>query len=181
MKGIKRFVVALVLTGLLMGAATRPVSAHVQASDNGVSAVMHILPDDNPVAGAATYIQFTFGGAKGNFDIARTDTELTVVQGSKTISETPVEPLEATGSAGHVVVTFPADGIYDLRLSGQPLSKNGSRFKMSFVVRVSPSGQTANLAGAVDVLFVSLGSLVVLGIFAYYNISGGRRYTKSKK
>lgn len=160
-----------------MAAQDGAASAHVQVTDNGVSAVMHILPEDDPSARDPTYIQFTFGGSKAAFDVGSCSCKLSVTQDGKETERNPVESLDATSGIGHVVVTFPKAGVYNLRLTGFTDSSAEQRFALPYVVRVSPEGQTSNVAGGTNVILVSLASLAVVGIVAYYNISNGLRYT----
>jgi hypothetical protein len=178
MSAIKIVLIAVAL--VVVAGWSAPVSAHVQASNDGVSAVMHILPEDDPTAAEVTYIQFTFGGSSRTFDVAGCACELVVRSGGREVSATPVEPIDATSPAGHVVVTFPREGIYDLDLRGFTDKSAKARFNLKYVVRVSAAGGAENAAGAVDVILTSLASLAAIGVLAYYNISGGTRYTTPK-
>jgi hypothetical protein len=166
---------SLVVICAVLGSAA-PAMAHVQASNNGVSAVMHIVPDDSPVAGKPTLVSFSFGGQASDFDIASCGCRLQVFSGSRTISDASVEPVDQTSSSGQVSVTFPKQGVYDLRLSGKIGEQTGRSFAIKFAVRVDPASGTADAAGGMNVIFISLASLVVVGIVAYYNISNGGRY-----
>jgi hypothetical protein len=173
------------LAGLIIGVFigllgwSAPASAHVQTANNGVSAVMHILPEDNPRAGEGTYIQFAFGGSAETFDAAVCDCELEVRDAAGVSSTTPVEPVDTSSTTSQVKVVFPRAGVYDLTLRGNADRNAQKRFAVVYVVRVSPGGAAGNKAGGLDVILVSLASLMCVGVIAYYIISSGTRYTNS--
>ncbi len=147
--------------------------AHVQATSNGISAVMHILPDDNPVAAKQTLVQFTFGGSTGDLDTAKCDCTLQVRQASETVSTYQLKPLEGSKTVVTSQLSFPKEGVYDLVVAGNA----AKQFSIQFVVRVDAAGGTANVAGGVDVIFVSVATLVIVAVLGYYAIAGGGRYT----
>ena len=153
---------------------TAPAAAHVQANDSGVSAIMHILPDDRPVAGEPTLIQFSFGGSSRAFSIMTCDCTLTVSKDNQIVSKTVLEPVDASSERGQVSVTFPASGAYVLTLSGSA----ETTFNMPFRVRVSAAaGKAERQHSGIDVILLGVTSVVTIGVLAYYNISSGLRYT----
>jgi hypothetical protein len=182
-KDAARLISGIVLVAVMVMTAVpaAPALAHVQSADNGVSAVMHIYPDDNPIAAESTYIQFTFGGSRSDFDVADCACAVQVVNSQgRTVSEPLVEPADQTSTLGHVSVTFPDAGIYRLKLSGYTTAAQSERFSLDYTLRVSPAGTAPNLTAGINVVLVSLASLAVVGIFAFYNIREGMRYTTHK-
>lgn len=175
---IKRLIWAMVSVLGLVTLSPGIASAHVQETSNDVSAVMHILPDDNPAAGKPTLITFSFGGPAKSFSITKCNCQLAVLQDGRTISQQSVEPLDQSSASGQTSVTFPEGGVYSLRLTGRV--SQATQFSIPFTVRVDASDETANLTGGVNVVFVSLASLVLVGMIAYYNIVNGQRYSNVK-
>ena len=175
MQKTKRFVGALALIIVALASCySAPAAAHVQASSNGVTAVMHILPDDSPIADKQTLIQFTLGGK--DVDTATCDCTLQIRQGSTTTASNKLKPLQGSQTVVTSSISFPKEGVYDLIIA----SNDTQKFSIDFVVRVDPSGGAANTAGGVDVLFISAASLVIVAVLGYYAITGGGRYTKQK-
>lgn len=154
-----------------------PVAAHVQTAGGSVSAVMHILPDDSPRAGEDTFVQFAFGGSGNDFDTGSCACELEVRDTKGVSSITPVEPVDGSSTASQARVVFPRAGVYDLTLRG---TAGQGRFAIEYTVRIGPSGGTDNMPGGLDVILISLASLIGVSVTAYYVISGGARYTNPK-
>jgi len=150
-----------------------PVAAHVEAGNNGVSAVMHIAPDDNPTAGQPTLIIFYMSGQGQNFSVASCGCQLEVRKDGKVVSTAIVEPADETTTDGQASVTFPDEGVYDFRLTG---TDGGRKFVIPYVVRANPAGGTTDAAAGTNVLMVGLASLAIVSILAYYNITRGGRY-----
>lgn len=170
-------VLFMVAVATLLLGSSAPVSAHVQNADNGVSAVMHILPDDSPVAAKLTQIQFTFGGSTEDFSTAACACTLEVRRGSGETTTSQLTPVTGTGTTANTSVTFPREGVYDLTVK----SLTGRPFAITFVVRVDPAGGARNVAGGIDVVFISVASLAIIAVLAYYTIAGGERYTAGIK
>lgn len=174
----RRFAISIVTSVLFFWVGCAPVSAHVEASNNGVSAVMHILPDDNPTAGGQTFLQFLFGGSNKDFTVQTCGCELTANDGSITRQAGVGAADAAATDNGIAVITFPQEGVYDLTLTG----KAGARaFAIPYVVRVGNPGQSLNISAAINVGFITAASLIILGLIAHYNIREGRRYAVSKR
>lgn len=153
------------------------VSAHVEQTDNGVSAVMHIYPDDNPLANQATAIQFVFGGNQPSFNVQTCGCTLTVNNGTNDVDRVGLQPVGQSKTSAKATITFPSDGVYGLSVSGKT-GISGQLFKLAYSVRVNPNGQKVSAAAAsgINVLLVSAASLVLLGMGAYFMIERGGRY-----
>jgi hypothetical protein len=179
MSGIRQRLLSAAAVVLLIAAVhSQPVAAHVEAGNNGVSAVMHILPEDNPIAQQQTYIQFIFGNSPSAFTTKNCTCVLTVSKAGKQVAQVPVKPIEDSASTSNTIVTFPGPGPYTLDLSGQDGEQT---FAIRYIVRVSPAGESPASAAGTDILLFGFAALSALGITAYYNISSGHRYTNSSK
>ncbi len=102
----------LLLTALLL--VPRSTSAHVLIKDESGSAgaVMHIMPDDDPIAGEEATLFFDVHGSAVTDKSARAT--LTIA------SELGVEskaPVQVTGSRVSASYVFPLQGLYKIKLS----------------------------------------------------------------
>jgi hypothetical protein len=126
----------LATIGCILAASFLPataVRAHVATEDNGISALMHIEPNDNPVNGeSATYV-FTFSDEYSDFDLH--DCDCRVLIDGEDVSALNVEsPLSGT-----VVHTIRSAGTHRLELIGKNKDANSSfkPFMLDYHVRVS--------------------------------------------
>lgn len=107
----------LLLGALLMLACAvvlpQPASAHVLIADstNSVGAVLHVVPDDDPVAGQESNLFFDVESQK----IDQNSTKLAITDAST--GQTSVVPTKATGSLVTADYTFPTQGVYKLSLT----------------------------------------------------------------
>jgi hypothetical protein len=173
----------VVSCGVIVGPASR-VQAHVLQSDNGVSAVLHITPDDDPIAGVPTVIGLEFNSTTPGFSLSQYATDVTVQGSSVTASEPPVTISSDSDTPlyGTAQVTFPEPGSYTLTVHGVPTG-SGQAFAIPYEIRAEQpqtiASQTSgtNSAGF-DSVMVGAASLGLLGIVAQYQIRQGGRYDK---
>ena len=184
-RGITRLVVAiplLVLAVIFTATVPQKASAHVLEQDGDAAAVLHIAPDDNPVAGAKTAISLEFSSADPNFNLDNYEVDVSI-QADNASSPTETAPLTPDGPAslyGTANVIFPSTGVYDIIARGTPNS-TGKAFKLTYVVRVEQTGaggvgKTVSSA-AFDTAMICLASFGLLVIIARYQIIKGERYT----
>jgi disulfide bond formation protein DsbB len=109
------------LFGLMLGltfiAALFPAvraSAHVLIADetNTVGAILHLTPDDDPVAGTTTGI---FYDVQTPIDLNNAAVHLQITNAEETISESVVTTREGSTASGAFI--FPIRGLYYLTLS----------------------------------------------------------------
>lgn len=162
--------------------ATSPTAhAHVLESDNGISAVLHIPPEDSPVAGEETTFKLTFSSTGPDFDINRYLVKAT-------LSSADFEPIAITMTTevnspteASAVLTVPKPGGYILQVEGAPL--HGRKpFGLEFnVLATVPAGGTADgKIGGVEPDFwvLNAAALAILATVAHHAIRTGGRYPK---
>lgn len=91
----------------------QPVAAHVLISDDtkSIGAVLHVVPDDDPIAGQQSNLFFDVQTQKIN----KADTKLTIV--NTTTGQTASVPIKVDASSITADYTFPSQGVYKLSLS----------------------------------------------------------------
>jgi hypothetical protein len=175
--------IAFLIVGLLFASLRTPTAqAHVLESDGGVSAVLHMPPDDAPDAGKNTAVNLAFASDDPDFDISDYRIQITLQRNDTILQTTTMQPDDGSTRDGAAVVTFPEPGAYRLQAQGTPLQA-GKRFTLSYSVRaVSSDGRALSdiTQAGTDFWIISLGSLVLLVLIARYNIRRGGRYAKQK-
>ena len=175
----------VLLSVLLIGCFGGTAEAHVLKQDNGIAAVMHIEPDDNPLANQPIKIALSFASSQGGFNLAHCRCQAAIIQNTKQLQQVALKPAlaGATLEAG-ATLTFPTAGVYDLNVTGAPTDGSFSSFKLDYLLRVaSPlSDHSVNSSSSSGVLLIGFGSVIILSMIGYTLIRGGGRYaTKSRK
>lgn len=180
--------VSMLLAVTLAAAAvlTTPMAAqaHVLEQDGGIGAVLHIVPDDDPIAGEVTTIGLDFSNSDPGFNLDRYNVSVALQGTSVNASTTPVslQPDGAASLYGTAQITFPSPGSYNLTVNGAPYKSTagGKPFTLTYEVRAERPRQPG-VAGVVngagfDTIMIGLLSFGALGIIANYQISQGSRY-----
>ncbi|MDL2341677.1 MAG: hypothetical protein QFB87_01185 [Patescibacteria group bacterium] len=181
MNHAKRFggmlTLAVVVAASLFNASA---SAHVLQSDNGVSAILHIKPDDNPVAGKPVPVNFLFSNDVGGFSLNDYKVQLRLIQNKTVKFSSPVPPLFFGASTeGETMATFPEVGVYSLQAKGTPVEKDAPPFTLNFTVRVASAADGKTGSGKTAVILSGF-SLIILGMVAAKTIQTGGKYRKPK-
>lgn len=92
----------------------QPVSAHVLVTDTTKSkgAIIHIIPDDDPIAGQASTLYFDMQDQLAK----ATDVSVQLVVTDSDGTRATV-PMKVSGSLAYAEYTFPAQGVYQLRFA----------------------------------------------------------------
>lgn len=92
---------------------SKPAFAHVLISDNTktVGAVLHVVPDDDPIAGQQSNLYFDIQSQKIN----EKNTKLTIT--NLTTDDVADVPVKVEGSSVNADYIFPSQGVYQLVLT----------------------------------------------------------------
>ncbi len=181
-RGLIIFVACL---SLVLGGTTGLASAHLLEQNNGISAVLHMPPDDNPQAGQITKLYLSFGNSANQFRLQNCTCQVSIKNNGRTLLTTTPQPAQNGAPLNSVAsITFPAIGVYDVIVIGSAKNGEFQAFQLDYLVRVatataSRSTMTQNSGGTA--LMISAGSLLILGIFAYIAIQHGSRYSSLSK
>ncbi len=170
---IKKFILTIGLA-LLSGLSTSavPALAHVLESDNGVSAILHIKPDDRPVAEKPITINLLFSNDVGGFSLDNYNVKLFVLQ-NKQVKYTGAVTPKFFGAAteGEAVVKFPSAGLYTVRVQGSPITKDVPTFTLNYDdIHVGEAIQPVSTKqnGAVTIILIAFGIITIAMIVASY-------------
>ena len=139
-------------------------SAHQLGSNNGVTVVLHVDPDDAPVSGANTQLVLYYGTTmpKTVFNTRYCDCHVQVYDGTKTIADVPIKTEFGNGTQATANVTFPSAAAYQVVVSGSATSGQFPTFRVPFVVRVV-AGTASNKARAAFFERLAIGVVALIG------------------
>jgi hypothetical protein len=167
----------LVIIGLSFNGGI--AQAHSLKTNNGFSAVMHIDPDDDPLANQPTVLNFLIGNEKLHYTQTDYRNSVTISANGTVLKKLSVDQ-SVFGNAGDGIAkyTFPSVNVYTVDLRGVLISDPSVNFHMSFIVRVTGTlGTVAVTNGrSSEVILIGAGSLVVLSIVGFTVIRNGGRY-----
>lgn len=167
---------ALVLLCLLTVSA-HVVSAHVLEFDNGIGAVLHIEPQDEPIAGQDAGFLFEFQDKNGNFDARACACRLTIMDTQNDQLADMALSASARNAASANFV-FPKRGTYTLRLSGSSTNQNAfSSFELSYTVRVDKGNGDAGVGSGTGSRAIFVLAAGVIGLLAFLLIRQEVIYT----
>ncbi len=189
--------VKIVFVGLgicfFLGRSTQPISAHVLQSDGDVGAVLHIDPDDDPIANSPATLIFELKDRTDKFQPSNCDCSVTVLSEGKNIFSQAVfqNNSEPTESSASILFTFPQKGVYQVVLAGKPKQENTFQpFSLTYDIRVSrevaatnskqQSAPPAKRSWVEDHLPIAL-ALTLLAIFAAYSLFTKFGYSQKDK
>jgi hypothetical protein len=185
---LKYLLVGVVVWGL----QGQQVLAHNVQIDDQVAATFHLEPNHNPKAGEVAKLWFALTKKGGEaIALADCDCQLMVQQKDQLVATPSLSALDVEKYKGIPAAnyTFPAVGLYNLRLSGRPKAGNGfNPFNLNYEVTVqagnkvseiSPKGQTENPPEEgnrpVNLLPIALG-VGAIGLIATLSLLlGGKR------
>ncbi len=137
---MQRLIIVLSISLLLALCSTAMspwlASAHVLESSNGVGAIIHIDPDDDPIAGERSVFYFEFKDKNDKFLASDCDCTMTVRQDDLVLK---TEKLKAIGKlSASASLTLPEQGLYTIKVAGRPLQpEKFTNFAFDYTFRVS--------------------------------------------
>lgn len=173
---------ALFVVAVAMAAAsTRPVRAHILVKDpaGAAGAIVHIMPDDDPIAGEPASFFFDIQG--GTFSTHEHLYALVITDQSGAETVIPVATTATTASATY---TFPQQGVYTVVLSAASVAPaTGHTHYFSFEQRVTRGAaygiiKPSNNSTAELLLIASICALLLLLIITYNRRTKITSYSK---
>jgi hypothetical protein len=113
--------------------------AHVLKTDGTIGAVLHIDPEDDPIAGQDASIFFEFKDTKNQFKVENCNFNVVITEDGQELSRQ-----QLADSSSHIIYSFPHKGIYTVTVSGVPNNGSFQQFSLSYDVRVAREGTSTN-------------------------------------
>jgi hypothetical protein len=152
---------AVVVVGAVL--FTSSASAHVLKVDGTIGAVLHVEPDDDPVAGTPSKLELEFDDTTGTFKMSNCICKIEIRQSGKNVAS---KDMVAGGETeGHLSYTFQKAGEYSVLATGTP-KQPGDFQKFSLRYDVHATSREKSAQPIPILLWVGLGLLVVLLLLA---------------
>lgn len=118
-------------------------SAHVLKQSNGISAVLHVTPDDKPVTGQPTKLELAFGDTRDAFSLPDCDCRVSIAHDETVVFAHP--KLQTTGTlSGVATFTFTKPALYDVLIDGHSRDGAFPDFHLDYDVEVA-QGKTTSI------------------------------------
>jgi hypothetical protein len=147
-------------------------AAHTLKIDNGVSGLMHTQPDDDPLAGVPTELDFAFSDSENNFRLADCNCQVAVKRSNgQTIQTVGLHTRYSNSTLNSITdVEFPTTGTYSVVVTGSANDHAFSDFQLVYPVQVSKTAasQTASSATKTrDAVLIAIGVVLICALLAY--------------
>lgn len=179
---LRSVTIGLSLSLASMFVGVLPVSAHVLKKDNGVAGVLHIVPDDNPIAGEPTKIGISFSNTQ-SFDLGSCNCNVMVQDAGRILQTKQLVPAqEGATLESAATLTFPSMKVYDIVVVGSAKDGSFKDFKLVYSTRIASntSGVQTSHGDSSQIIVAAIGSLLILAMVAANNVWQGDRYAKAK-
>ncbi|HSW96448.1 MAG TPA: hypothetical protein VLF89_01345 [Candidatus Saccharimonadales bacterium] len=157
------FVIFIFLFTLSVGASS--VDAHVLVTDKNIGAVLHIDPEDDPVAGQQSGFFFEFKDTTGRFSPENCDCNFFISENEKIIYSQPLfqnNPKPSLTNAS-IFYTFPKKDVYQLKVVGKPNIPNSFQsFTLVYDIRVDRTADRNNPISENNSPYIWICILVIL-------------------
>jgi hypothetical protein len=175
---MRYFLSLLILFAFCSLAFTIPNAlAHELETDGSIGAVMHVNPNDDPIAGQQSGFFFEFKDTKNKFDPKQCECTFSVVQDGHELYTQPLFQTNATANLSNpsVMYTFPEKGVYVIKLSGNPKTdKYFDPFSLEYDIRVDQTTQntqtTENTNWLAQHMSVIIGGVLGLSALLFFVI-----------
>lgn len=124
------------------------VDAHVLKSSGTIGAVMHITPEDDPIAGEQSDFFFEFKDKEGRFQPEDCECVARVFKAGKEIFNQPLFSSNADPSLANASFSFsfPERGIYKVNIAGKPKNDNEfNSFSLEYELRIERESEKVNV------------------------------------
>lgn len=157
--------------------------AHVLRQGNGISALLHIPPIDQPRAGETTDLYVSFGDKNKTFNLQNCRCTVAIEKEDKVLTKLPLKPtLPGATQEGMVTYTFPSVGTYDLAIEGSAVNGQFSKFALPYDVQIASD---INVSSTMhkrninpEIAMISAGLLLGIAVFAVAGARDSGRYRK---
>ncbi|HSW89042.1 MAG TPA: hypothetical protein VLG12_07810 [Candidatus Saccharimonadales bacterium] len=139
----KVFFVSLVFL-LTISLSTSSAEAHVLVTDRNIGAVLHIDPEDDPIAGQQSGFFFEFKDTTNKFNPENCDCNFSISENGQTIYSQPLfqNSNKPSLTNASVFYTFQKKDVYQIQVVGKPNTTNAFQaFTLTYDIRVDRTSE----------------------------------------
>lgn len=148
---IKRIIGFLALYIILYTIYLTPTTfAHVLKTDGNIGAVLHIDPDDDPIAGQQSGFFFEFKDKTNKFKPENCNCTFSILRADKEIFTQPLFQNSSSPSltSASIFFTFPEKDVYQIKVKGLPNTPDAfQQFELTYDIRVARVATPTNNPG----------------------------------
>jgi len=160
MKINKKFILLTASTFLFLH-FTQTTFAHVLKTDNTIGAILHIDPEDEPIAGEPSNLFFVLKDKKNHFATKNCECTITIKQNETIIKRQTITADPKNQTTIIFTYTFPKKDIYQVIMSGTPKQRNTfQRFSLTYDIRVAREKKEKNNTQTTPLLMIIIGSII---------------------
>lgn len=138
--------------------------AHELKSEGKISALIHINPDDDPIAGQNSEILFLISDKDKKFQAENCNCVASVIENDEVLFTSPLFKGQTSYRgifAPAIPFVFPHKGVYTIILTGDPKNENlFQKFSLTYNIRIDKDASTP----ATPPFKKTLGYIVTIGI-----------------
>jgi len=165
---MKKSIVFILTILIFLSIATGQVSAHVLRIDKNIGAVLHIDPNDNPIAGQQAGFFFEFTDRQNKFKPSNCDCTFLITENGETIFSQPLfaNNNKPSLSNASIFFTFPKRDVYQIQVIGKPISQGDFQpFTLTWDWRVD---EQASASRSNNFLSEHLPHFIIIGAFLIF-------------
>jgi hypothetical protein len=124
---------------------SHPVEAHFLIVDHTIGAILHIDPNDEPVAGEQASFFFEFKDKQNKFRPQNCDCTFSISENGKEIFSQPLFQNNQNPSLSNASIfyTFPQRDVYEIKVVGKPFIPQAFQsFTLTYTIRVETIART---------------------------------------
>ncbi len=167
---MRRVGLGILVVGIVLAVAlfSQPASAHVliKSANSESAAILHIMPDDDPIAGEKATLMFDTQG-----ELLQSDSKVTLIIANKTSGKSETVPTTIDGSLVSASYIFAAQGLYSIRYeiktNGVTVLFEQSQRVSRGAVAVGSNSSNVSYSWAEALLFIAIVFVILLGILAW--------------
>jgi len=132
--------------------AVEKADAHFILVDDQIGAILHIDPNDSPVANSPSTFNFSFKDPSNRLDLRKCDCTFSIISNGSPIytAKLSADPnIQFSATEASFQFTLPETGIYTLIMEGKPMAPvDFQSFKLSYDLRVDQRAETGGAPSA---------------------------------
>jgi hypothetical protein len=146
-----------------------PVSAHVLKTDGTIGAVLHLDPNDSPIAGQLSNNFLEFKDTKSVMNLSNCKCQVIISENGKEIYRQDLTSSGTDNTVGVFSFTFPQKDVYQLKVEGSPTQAGlYPNFSLNYDVRVDQVDQTSSASSSENFFSVHLVHIIGIGIVVLF-------------
>ncbi len=150
-----------------------PASAHVWKTDGNMSVLLHVNPNDDPIAGKPADLWLQVTDTTNRFNAKNCQCSVSISEGGKTLLSAPLSLWNGGPSifAFSVPFTFPDPAVYGIVVTGAPEGTSKfQNFRVQYNLRVerNPDDPSADSGPEFYLIMAGLAVFIICTVYLWY-------------